>query len=144
VTSSSRVRLEFFSPAVALMDLGFATHAVHMDQRPLYLDAVLHEDKTKLTVTGPPTPPLFPPVPGFIFVVTDSGVPSFGHRTLIGTGASPPVDEDASPSALFVLYFWLMTYMLAVCSTRRRRSRMCRGPRRQRRRRRLRAATLRA
>ncbi|KAJ7857583.1 hypothetical protein B0H13DRAFT_1521324, partial [Mycena leptocephala] len=67
--------------AVALMDLGFATHAVHMDQRPLYLDAVLHEDKTKLTVT-------------------DSGVPSFGHRTLIGTGASPPVDEDASPSAL--------------------------------------------
>ncbi|KAJ7307786.1 glyoxal oxidase N-terminus-domain-containing protein [Mycena albidolilacea] len=85
---------------VALMDLGFATHAVHMDQRLLYLDAVLHEDKTKLTVTGPPTPALFPPGPGFLFVVTDSGVPSFGHQTLIGTGASPPVDEDAIANML--------------------------------------------
>jgi hypothetical protein len=87
------------------MDLGFATHAVHMGQRLLYLDAVLHEDKTKLTVTGPPTPALFPPVPGFLFVVTDSGVPSFGHRTFIGTGASPPVDEDAIAKCVVCLVF---------------------------------------
>ncbi|KAJ7802255.1 hypothetical protein B0H14DRAFT_3092261 [Mycena olivaceomarginata] len=99
---------------VALMDLGFATHAVHMDQRLLYLDAVLHEDKTKLTVTGPPTPALFPPGPGFLFIVTDSGVPSFGHQTLIGTGASPPVDEDAIAKCVVRLVF--LTEDLRACS----------------------------
>ncbi|KAF7370204.1 Copper radical oxidase [Mycena sanguinolenta] len=85
---------------VALMDFGFSTHGVHMDQRLLYLDAILSSDKTKLLVTGPPTPALFPPGPGFLFVVTDRGVPSFGHETLVGTGASPPVDEDAIANML--------------------------------------------
>ncbi|KAF7367558.1 Copper radical oxidase [Mycena sanguinolenta] len=48
---------------VALMDLGFSTHGVHMDQRLLYLDAVLSSDKTKLTVTGPPAPRAVPTWP---------------------------------------------------------------------------------
>jgi len=34
-----------------------------------------------------------------LFVVAD-GVPSFGHRTIIGTGASPPVDEGAIANML--------------------------------------------
>lgn len=80
---------------VALMDLGFATHAVHMDQRFVGLVSVLSADQTTLEVTGPPSSSIYPPGPAYLYVVTDSGVPSFGHKTLIGTGASPPVDEGA-------------------------------------------------
>lgn len=77
------------------MDLGFATHAVHMDQRFVGLVSVLSADQTTLEVTGPPSSSIYPPGPAYLYVVTDSGVPSFGHKTLIGTGASPPVDEGA-------------------------------------------------
>ncbi|KAJ7267800.1 glyoxal oxidase N-terminus-domain-containing protein [Mycena rebaudengoi] len=80
---------------VALMDLGFATHGVHMDQRFVKLVSKLSRDKKTLTVTGPPTSRIYPPGPAFLYVVTTGGVPSFGHRTIVGTGASPPVDQDA-------------------------------------------------
>jgi len=80
---------------VNIQDLGFATHGVHMDQRVVRLKSKLSADKRTLTVTGPPSPRHYPPGPGFLYVVTNDGVPSFGHKTLIGTGASPPVDEDA-------------------------------------------------
>lgn len=81
---------------VALMDPGFATHGVHMDQRMLFLVSSLSSDKKTLTVTGPPTPALYPPGPAYLFVVTDEGVPSFGHKTIIGTGAAPPNDDGAT------------------------------------------------
>ncbi len=77
------------------MDLGFATHGVHMDQRMVKLVSVLSPDKRTLTVTGPPTPALYPPGPAFLYVVTDEGVPSFGHKTIVGTGAAPPFDATA-------------------------------------------------
>ena len=48
-----------------------------------------------LTVTGPPTARIYPPGPGFLYVVTDAGVPSFGHKTLVGDGSGPPVDQAA-------------------------------------------------
>ncbi|KAJ6564595.1 glyoxal oxidase N-terminus-domain-containing protein [Mycena capillaripes] len=80
---------------VALMDLGFATHGVHMDQRFVKLAAKLSADKKTLTVTGPPTSRIYPPGPAFLYVVTAAGVPSFGHKTIVGTGASPPVDQGA-------------------------------------------------
>ncbi|KAJ7212462.1 glyoxal oxidase N-terminus-domain-containing protein [Mycena haematopus] len=80
---------------VALMDLGFATHGVHMDQRFVKLVSKLSADKKTLTVTGPPTSRIYPPGPAFLYVVTTSGVPSFGHKTIVGTGASPPVDQGA-------------------------------------------------
>ncbi|KAF7317537.1 Copper radical oxidase [Mycena kentingensis (nom. inval.)] len=80
---------------VSLMDLGFATHAVHMDQRLVYLDCKLSDDKKTLSVTAPPSPQVYPPGPAFLYVVTDKGVPSFGHKTLVGTGDGPKVDEDA-------------------------------------------------
>ncbi|KAK0445993.1 glyoxal oxidase N-terminus-domain-containing protein [Desarmillaria tabescens] len=86
--------------SVSLMDLGFATHGVHMDQRLLKLDSSLSDDGKVLTVTGPPTARLYPPGPAYLFVVTDEGVPSFGHKTIIGTGASPPVDGDAAANML--------------------------------------------
>lgn len=96
------------------MDLGFATHAVHMDQRYLKLVSTLSTDKKTLTVTGPPTARLYPPGPGFLYVVTDAGVPSFGHKTIIGTGTSPPVDQGAIAKFGFILY---IAYLLTLfCS----------------------------
>jgi len=80
---------------VALMDLGFATHGVHMDQRFVKLVSKLSRDGKTLTVTGPPTARIYPPGPAFVYVVTGGGVPSFGHKTIVGTGASPPVDQGA-------------------------------------------------
>ncbi|KAJ7224940.1 hypothetical protein B0H12DRAFT_1149823, partial [Mycena haematopus] len=80
---------------VALMDLGFATHAVHMDQRMVQLLSTLSEDQKTLTVKAPPTGAIYPPGPAYLYVVTDTGAPSFGHKTIVGTGASPPVDEAA-------------------------------------------------
>jgi Galactose oxidase-like, Early set domain len=77
------------------MDLGFATHGVHMDQRLVELTASLSSDRTTLTVHGPPNGKIYPPGPAYLYVVTNTGVPSFGHKTLIGTGGSPPVDEGA-------------------------------------------------
>ncbi|KAF9028800.1 copper radical oxidase [Hymenopellis radicata] len=108
-------RMEFLSPpymsrprptytdsnvSVALIDPGFATHGVHMDQRMLKLVSSLSSDKMTLTVIGPPTPALLPPGPAYLFVVTDEGVPSFGHKTLIGTGAAPPDDAGATANML--------------------------------------------
>ncbi|KAJ7247287.1 glyoxal oxidase N-terminus-domain-containing protein [Mycena rebaudengoi] len=80
---------------VALMDLGFATHGVHMDQRLVQLVSSLSADKRTLRVTAPPTNRVYPPGPAFLYVVTNTGAPSFGHKTLVGTGASPPVDQAA-------------------------------------------------
>ncbi|KAJ7353107.1 glyoxal oxidase N-terminus-domain-containing protein [Mycena albidolilacea] len=85
---------------VALMDLGFATHGSHMDQRFVKLVSKLSPDKKTLTVTGPPTSRIYPPGPAFLYVVTAGGVPSFGHKTIVGTGASPPVDQGAIDNML--------------------------------------------
>ncbi|KAJ6621537.1 glyoxal oxidase N-terminus-domain-containing protein [Mycena sp. CBHHK59/15] len=80
---------------VALMDLGFATHGVHMDQRLIYLVSTLTADQKTLTVKAPPTGAHYPPGPAYLYVVTNTGAPSFGHKTIVGTGASPPIDEGA-------------------------------------------------
>nr|ATV82122.1 copper radical oxidase [Strobilurus tenacellus] len=85
---------------VSLMDLGFATHAVHMDQRLVRLRSTLSADKKTLTVTAPVNGALYPPGPAYLYVVTNEGVPSFGHKTIIGTGLSPPVDAGATANTL--------------------------------------------
>ncbi|KAJ7467804.1 glyoxal oxidase N-terminus-domain-containing protein [Mycena galericulata] len=85
---------------VALMDLGFATHGVHMDQRLVQLVSTLSADDKTLTVTAPPTGAIYPPGPAYLYVVTNTGAPSFGHKTIVGTGASPPVDEAAIANML--------------------------------------------
>ncbi|KAF5342875.1 hypothetical protein D9758_016091 [Tetrapyrgos nigripes] len=81
--------------SVALIDLGFATHGVHMDHRFVQLESTLSDDGTTLTVTGPPSGTHYPPGPAYLYVVTNDGVPSVGHKTLVGTGNSPPVDAEA-------------------------------------------------
>lgn len=66
-----------------------------MDQRLVQLQATLSSDKRSLRVTAPANGRIYPPGPAFVYVVTNEGVPSFGHKTIIGTGASPPVNQAA-------------------------------------------------
>ncbi|KAJ7445246.1 glyoxal oxidase N-terminus-domain-containing protein [Mycena latifolia] len=88
------------SVTVALMDLGFATHGVHMDQRLVQLVSILSPDKKTLIVIAPPRAAIYPPGPAYLYVVTNTGAPSFGHKTIVGTGASPPVDQGAIANML--------------------------------------------
>ncbi|TBU65526.1 copper radical oxidase [Dichomitus squalens] len=87
------------SVQVALMDLGYITHAVHANSRLVYLVNSLSSDGTALTITGPPDRNIYPPGPGFIYVVAD-GVPSMGVRLLVGDGSGPEVDESALKNVL--------------------------------------------
>lgn len=80
--------------AVALMDLGFVTHAVHANSRLVYLIASLSKDKQSLTVTGPPNANVYPPGPGWLFVIVD-GIPSAGTKVMVGDGKGPNVDQRA-------------------------------------------------
>ncbi|KAL4260899.1 Glyoxal oxidase [Pleurotus pulmonarius] len=69
--------------SVSLIDLGFATHGVHMDQKLVQLQSTLSRNRKTLQITAP-----------------RDGVPSVGHKVLIGTGASPPVDQGAIDNML--------------------------------------------
>ncbi|THU86676.1 hypothetical protein K435DRAFT_683195 [Dendrothele bispora CBS 962.96] len=80
---------------VILMDLGYSTHGVHQSSRYVRLVSNLSGNSTSMTVTGPPTPQIYPPGPAYLYVVTAEGVPSPGKKVIIGDGQSPPVDEDA-------------------------------------------------
>ena len=42
---------------VVLMDLGFITHSVHMDQKAVGLVSTLSADRRTLSVVGPPSAP---------------------------------------------------------------------------------------
>ncbi|KAG2158481.1 putative copper radical oxidase [Suillus bovinus] len=79
---------------VALMDLGFVTHAVHANSRLVYLSSELFSDGHSLQITGPPRPAVYPPGPGWIYVVVDN-VPSVGFQVMVGNGDGPPVDHTA-------------------------------------------------
>ncbi|KAL5633213.1 hypothetical protein ACGC1H_003644 [Rhizoctonia solani] len=84
---------------VVLMDLGFITHSVHMDQKMVELMSTLSADRGTLTVTGPPNAPVFSPGPGWIFVIAGD-IPSVAQKLMIGTGASPPKDDGATANML--------------------------------------------
>ena len=43
---------------------------------------------------GPPNENIYPPGPGWLYVVVD-GVPSVGKRVMVGSGEGPPVDQQA-------------------------------------------------
>ncbi|KAG8708471.1 hypothetical protein FRC09_001232 [Ceratobasidium sp. 395] len=86
--------------SVSLMDLGFMTHGVHMDMRMVKLVSSLSSDRRTLTVTGPPNSTVYPPGPGWIYVLSD-GIPSVGQRVMVGTaGQGPPVDQAAVDNML--------------------------------------------
>jgi Domain of unknown function (DUF1929) len=74
------------------MDLGYVTHAVHSNSRLVNLDASLEGNALK--VTGPPNGNVYPPGPGWLYVLVD-GVPSKGIKVMVGDGHGPPVDKEA-------------------------------------------------
>ncbi|KAG9074290.1 hypothetical protein FRC06_010794, partial [Ceratobasidium sp. 370] len=78
---------------VVLMDLGFSTHGVHMDQRMVTLPAVML-GRRSVTFTGPPNPNVYPPGPAWLYILVN-GVPSEGMKVMVGNGQSPPVDQGA-------------------------------------------------
>ncbi|KAI0045394.1 copper radical oxidase [Auriscalpium vulgare] len=84
---------------VSLMDLGYVTHAVHANARLVYLKNSLSDDRQTLSVTGPPHGGVYPPGPGWLYVVVN-GVPSVGVQVMIGDGQSPPVDQGAIDNLL--------------------------------------------
>ena len=49
---------------VALMDLGFSTHAFHSSSRLVFMEAHLSAEKQLLTVSSPPNNRVYPPGPG--------------------------------------------------------------------------------
>ena len=75
------------------MDLGFVTHGVHANSRLVYLvNSIIGDDE--ITVAGPPNGGIYPPGPGWIYVLVD-GIPSVGVKVMVGSGEGLPVDEAA-------------------------------------------------
>lgn len=79
---------------VSLMDLGYVTHAVHANVRMVVLSCSVSNSGRTLSVTGPPSAGIYPPGPGFLYLLVD-GVPSVGKKVMIGDGKSPPTDDGA-------------------------------------------------
>lgn len=65
-----------------------------MDSRLVYLTTTISADRKTLNVMGPPSATIYPPGPGFLFVVADN-IPSLSKRFLVGNGQGPPVDQAA-------------------------------------------------
>lgn len=78
---------------VALMDLGFSTHAFHSSSRLVFMEAEFFQDGRALSITSPPNNRVFPPGPAYIFL-TINDVTSPGVRVMVGNGASPPVEDQ--------------------------------------------------
>ena len=76
------------------MDLGYVTHAVHANSRLVYLTTSPGENGC-LVITGPPNGNVYPPGPGWLYLVV-GGVPSKGVKVMEVNGQGPPVDEAAS------------------------------------------------
>jgi len=88
------------------MDLGFITHGVHANSRLVYLSSSLIGGGQFLQITSPPRPAVYPPGPGWIYVVVD-GVPSVGFQVMVGSGDGPPVDQAAWDKYVGTKYFYL-------------------------------------
>jgi len=103
---------------VVLMDLGFVTHSVHMDQKLVKLVSVLSSNRSQMTITAPPNAPstffpfcqegvfltdslklVFSPGPGWLWLLAD-GVPSMGQQVMVGDGANPPEDPAATEQSV--------------------------------------------
>ncbi|KAJ3993576.1 glyoxal oxidase precursor [Lentinula boryana] len=88
---------------VALMDMGYSSHAFHSSSRLVFMDGELSDDKKLLTVAAPPNNRVYPPGPellnaAYIFVTVDD-VTSTGTRVMVGNGRAPPVEDQGVPLA---------------------------------------------
>ncbi|CAG7846250.1 SubName: Full=Related to glyoxaloxidase 2 {ECO:0000313/EMBL:CCA68855.1} [Serendipita indica DSM 11827] len=87
---------------VALMDLGFITHSLHMNSRLVYLEYTEQQTTNttvSLAVKSPPHSAIYPPGPGWIYLVVGDKW-SEAIRVLVGDGSSPPSDPDALENML--------------------------------------------
>ncbi|CDZ96713.1 Immunoglobulin-like fold [Phaffia rhodozyma] len=71
---------------VALMDLGFKTHSNSANMRLVYLTTQIVG--TTLVVQAPPNGQIYPPGPGYIYLVVN-GVPSEATKVIVGSGVNP-------------------------------------------------------
>ncbi|KAJ7355850.1 glyoxal oxidase N-terminus-domain-containing protein [Mycena albidolilacea] len=78
---------------VALMDLGFSSHAFHSSSRLVWLESTLSRDRKSLEITSPPNNRVYPPGPGYIFL-TVGDTTSVGAHVMVGNGDSPPVADQ--------------------------------------------------
>ncbi|KAJ7178622.1 glyoxal oxidase N-terminus-domain-containing protein [Mycena crocata] len=78
---------------VALMDLGFSSHAFHSSSRLVFMDATLDKAKRKLEIVSPPNNRVYPPGPAYIYV-TVGETTSVGAHVMVGSGANPPVPDQ--------------------------------------------------
>ncbi|KAJ7165639.1 glyoxal oxidase N-terminus-domain-containing protein [Mycena crocata] len=78
---------------VALMDLGYSSHAFHSSSRLVWLEAILSSDHKSLQISSPPNNRVYPPGPGYIFL-TAGDTTSVGFHVMVGSGASPPVPDQ--------------------------------------------------
>ena len=85
---------------VALMDLGFVTHSIHMNSRLVYLDFEVSPDSpNRLTVRSPSSSGIYPPGPGWLFLVVED-IWSVARQVMVGDGSSPPEDPGATANVL--------------------------------------------
>ncbi|KAG6853387.1 hypothetical protein C0991_004788 [Blastosporella zonata] len=56
---------------VALIDLGFSTHAFHSSARVVFMNAVLAPNRKSITITTPPNNRVYPPGPAWVFLTVD-------------------------------------------------------------------------
>jgi len=85
--------------SVVLMDFGFRTHGVAIDQRLVELKIVKVTSAGVIEFENPSNGNMYPPGPGYLFVVLD-GVPSIASKIMVGDGANPPYDEAAHNNML--------------------------------------------
>ncbi|KAJ7902655.1 glyoxal oxidase precursor [Mycena olivaceomarginata] len=78
---------------VALMDLGYSSHAFHSSSRLVWLEAKLSSDRKTLEISSPPNNRVYPPGPGYIYL-TVGDTTSVGTHVMVGSGASPPVPDQ--------------------------------------------------
>ena len=78
---------------VALMDLGFSSHAFHSGSRLVFMDATLSRNGRTLSIMPPPNNRVYPPGPGFLFLTIDD-VTSAGVQVMVGSGGTPPLPDE--------------------------------------------------
>ncbi|GAA5868265.1 hypothetical protein JCM8547_002299 [Rhodosporidiobolus lusitaniae] len=96
-TLTVKVPSETKKVQAAIIDIGYSTHGVHMSNRYVELETTLKG--SKLTIKGPKNTGIYPPGPGWLYILAD-GVPSTGKKVMVGPGASPPTSESARRNML--------------------------------------------
>ncbi|KAF9448502.1 copper radical oxidase [Macrolepiota fuliginosa MF-IS2] len=85
--------LRVSSIKVALMDLGFSSHAFHSSSRLVFMEARLSPDHKSISVLSPPNNRVYPPGPAFMYVTVDD-ITSAGAHVMVGNGRAPPVEDQ--------------------------------------------------